>query len=359
MFIVIVDDPTSPYIGELLSKHGHRADVRIRVNTTNLGASASRNRGLQESAAEWVHFLDDDVIPEPDLLIEDEKAIRAHPRAAGFVGNVQFPSADTVFKTAVHLSGVTYFWDIATKLEVDVPWGVTASLLARRNLPDGVTFDPRYPKTGGGEDIDFCVRKRDVFISRGMDGFFSAPKMLVTHPWWNNGRRSYGRFYRWSKGDGALASAFPQHSYINFYPTSAELGFTCACAILFGLFTSLWRVAQIGAISLIFAVLVNVLHDATRHLVRERTLDERSTLHSTTWILAVLESSLIRMWSEVGRLVGQLERGEVGAWTYGRRFDWFVSRIGHGPANHERRVSAERFWLWLFVTITIVWGTGL
>lgn len=33
-----------------------------------LGRRASRNKGVDESSAEYVLFLDDDVIPEPDVL---------------------------------------------------------------------------------------------------------------------------------------------------------------------------------------------------------------------------------------------------------------------------------------------------
>jgi glycosyltransferase involved in cell wall biosynthesis len=61
MFILIVDDPQASSIAELEAKYSFRPDVRIRVNASNLGASASRNRGMEESAAEYVFFLDDDV----------------------------------------------------------------------------------------------------------------------------------------------------------------------------------------------------------------------------------------------------------------------------------------------------------
>jgi hypothetical protein len=89
MWIIIIDDPRSPFIGELQREYGMRADVRIRVNAKNSGASASRNRGMEESAAEWILFLDDDVTPQNDILIEAEAIIHAHPNAAGFVNNLQ------------------------------------------------------------------------------------------------------------------------------------------------------------------------------------------------------------------------------------------------------------------------------
>jgi len=61
MWIVIVDNPNAAGVSALQYRHGHRADVHIRINGTTVGAPASRNRGLDESAGEWAHFLDDAV----------------------------------------------------------------------------------------------------------------------------------------------------------------------------------------------------------------------------------------------------------------------------------------------------------
>ena len=131
------------------------------------------------------------MIPDTNILVEAEKAIRLHPNAAGFVGAAHFPSADTVFTTAVHFSGANYFWDVAEKIAKDMPWGVTANLIARRNVADGIEFDLQFPKTGGGEDIDYCRKKRDFSLRQGGDAFFAAPMVKVTHPWWHEGQRTY------------------------------------------------------------------------------------------------------------------------------------------------------------------------
>ncbi|KAI0067649.1 glycosyltransferase family 2 protein [Artomyces pyxidatus] len=346
MFIVIVDDPSSHSITELQHRYGARVEVRIRVNSENLGASASRNRGLSESAAEWAYFLDDDVSPQPDLLVEAERAIRSHPEAAGFVGNALFPPATNVFTSAVHLAGVTYFWDIAAKISHDVPWGVTANLIARRNIPDGVRFDLQFPKTGGGEDIDFCRRKREYALQNGGGTFVAAPRAVVTHPWWNNGRRSYWRFYKWSKGDGGLIKKYSTLSYRDRAPNSAELILANAALLLYGLIFpgKIWVLPFAGcmAISIIAA---NVLHDMYRHLWRDvaRTRDIHSSLGGAWWVAAVVESSLIRMFSEWGRVIGFLERREY--WSLGYRFNWFAGRAGSGPVDEERMNSVQRFLL--------------
>ncbi|KAL0063364.1 hypothetical protein AAF712_009759 [Marasmius tenuissimus] len=353
MFIIIIDDPRSSGITDLQLKYGHRPDVRIRVNTSNLGASETRNRGMAESAAEWVFFLDDDVVPDSDILVEAEKVIRTNLNAAGFVGTTNFPPADTIFKTAVHLAGVTFFWDIATKLTEDIPWGVTANLVARRNN-DGVQYDPIFPKTGGGEDIEFCVRKRDLFVADGKQGFLAAPEVVATHPWWHEGQRGYRRFFMWAKGDGALIALFPQHSYSEISPTSAHLFLYTSALTSLGVVTAQWSLAATGVVGFASTFIINVVHDLLRHLVREKTIDTRSTVTGIYWIVAVAESAVIRMVSEVGRVVGQVERGEWSMILRHRRFDWFVNRVGGEPIANERKNSRERFFLWLFVAVIIL-----
>jgi GT2 family glycosyltransferase len=352
MFIIVVDNPHSPYITELLQKYAHRPDIRIRINPENLGASASRNRGMQESAAEWVHFLDDDISPRLDLLVEAENIIRAHPKAAGFVGGTLFPPAETIFTTAVHLAGVTYFWDIASKIPDDVPWGVTANLIARRNR-DGVYYDHHFPKTGGGEDIDFCRKKRQYSLEHGGEGFHAAPNVVVTHPWWYGGQRSYKRFYMWSIGDGALVKMFPEHTYIDHAPNSAEQLLLCVVLLVFAVLINSCRLFVLAGKLGGAVIIANVTHDLYRHLWKNKSRTQAlgSTVGGARWLVAVVESTFLRMASEMGRVIGILTRGEV--MVLGRRFDWFTGRVGNGPRNEERIHNLERFFL--FVAI-VAWA---
>lgn len=344
MFIIIIDDPHSPFAYELEHRHAHRMDVRIRVHKTNQGASAARNRGLRESSAEWVAFLDDDVDPSPEYLVAVERYIRERPDAAGFVGNAFFPPCKNIFTTAVHLAGVTYFWDIANKLKEDIPWGVTANLIVRRNVRDNVKFDLIFPKTGGGEDIDFCRQKRRASLERGGTGFWPAPEASVVHPWWNEGRRSYWRFYMWSKGDGALIKMYPQLAWQDSTPNSAELLFFSALLSVLGCVLRLlnlgWKASQVGLVIFGSTLIVNLLHDAYNHLGRHRDRTEviKTSVGRMEWVLAVCEGAFIRMFSEYGRLIGLLERGE---WVYiGKRFDWFAG----GPYGivEERSGGVEK-----------------
>lgn len=85
-------------------------------------------------------------MPNLDMLVESERAIRRHPKAAGFVGNVYFPPPANVATATIKLSGVTSFWNIADRLKEDVLWGITGNLVVRRRVQDGISFDLRFTK---------------------------------------------------------------------------------------------------------------------------------------------------------------------------------------------------------------------
>ena len=358
MFIIIIDNPHSSNVSELEKEYGHRPDVRIRRNALNMGASGSRNRALDESAAEWIIFLDDDIIAHSDLLVETERAIKEHPNAAGFVGKSIFPRSHNIFTTAVRIAGVAFFWDIATKIKEDVPWGVTANLIARRNIRDGIRYDLSYPKTGGGEDIEFCRRKREFFLAKGLEGFFGAPDVVITHPWWNDGIRSYRRFYMWSYGDGALVKRFPELCYWDSCLNSAELLFLSSLLSLPLTFVlPLWDTLVLALKMIVSIIVANIIHDCYRHLWRdaERHNAMNTTLTGLAWAIAVIESTVIRMASEMGRLHGMIARGDLR--MMGKRFDWFAGRWGKGPMNEERKNNQQRAMLAFMVFFAIFTDT--
>lgn len=53
-------------------------------------------------------------------------------------------------------------------------WGPTVNLIVRR-IQDGVEFEDYFSTLGGGEDVDFALRKRDYWVSQGGQGFHAAP----------------------------------------------------------------------------------------------------------------------------------------------------------------------------------------
>ena len=219
--VIIIDDPARKDARRLLEeKYGHR--VRVRVNDGNLGASASRNRALDESAAEWVLFLDDDVHPDNLILHTYVDAIRAQgDYVSGFIGPTQMPPPANVYCAGIELVWLLYFWSkhVRSRKNDEVPWGVTAQLCTKRIE---VRFDLRFPKTGGGEDIDYCLRVKRV-TKKPLLGIESK----CVHPWWDRGYPRNNRFYGWAEGDSMLIPMYPEHAYLSFPNAIESMAITC------------------------------------------------------------------------------------------------------------------------------------
>lgn len=147
-FILIVDNPTDTAVrSEFERDFGER--VLVRVNSVNRGASASRNRGIEESTADWVLFLDDDVVPDPFILHVYYDAIcERGDRACGFAGLSRLPPPSTYLTAGLTMSYLTFFWRVAELREGDeqVPWAVTANVMSRRLKH--ARFDEAFLRTG-------------------------------------------------------------------------------------------------------------------------------------------------------------------------------------------------------------------
>ena len=87
---------------------------------------------------------------------------------------------------------------------------------------DDLEFDTVYAKTGGGEDVDYCVEL--VHALKLPLGRVVEAKVI--HDWWpcTDGRAlAYlHRFWKWTMGDGYLLYKHPQYVYISF-PNVVEL----------------------------------------------------------------------------------------------------------------------------------------
>ncbi|CAG8657995.1 22206_t:CDS:10, partial [Dentiscutata erythropus] len=101
-------------------KRSETASTSITFIVDNLIslASEARNRELFESNTDYVLFLDNDLTPEPDILIETKKVVRKYPKACGFEQLI--------------------FLDIAEQIEENAPWGVTDTSTSMRSTENGI-----------------------------------------------------------------------------------------------------------------------------------------------------------------------------------------------------------------------------
>jgi histidinol-phosphate phosphatase family protein len=131
------------------------------------GPAAARNVGWRASRADWVAFLDDDVVPDPDWLERLQDDLRGLPQeVAGSQGRVRVPLPSHRRPTE---------WERTVKGLETAAW-ITADLAFRRSaLMDVGGFDERFPRAFR-EDADLALRlQRACYrLVRG--------RRRVTHP---------------------------------------------------------------------------------------------------------------------------------------------------------------------------------
>ena len=103
--IIVVDDGSSDESGEIAAATHNKVTV---IKQKNRGAAAARNRGIQESQAEWIAFLDSDDEWHPEKL---EKQLHAAD---------QFPDAGLILEVCVQVivkvgKNISFAAEIITK----------------------------------------------------------------------------------------------------------------------------------------------------------------------------------------------------------------------------------------------------
>lgn len=322
-FIVVLDNPAARISGRLADRL-REDDVTVIRNARNLGAPASRNIALDASSADWVLFWDDDIAPDKNTLYEFASLMRSNIDAPGFVAPAMMPPAHNSFTKGIDASDMLTFWRIPDGYE-KIAWGVTANLMIRRAAIGRNRFALEFPKQGGGEDIDFCLR-----ITKECGAPFAVARAAaVRHEWWSDGRRSYVRFMRWAYGDSVLPSMFPAHRYYNF-PNMAEF-------ILVGetLCGALWLAGGSGLACTVLAagaLLGEICGEWTKQWFCKR---------NSSFIIAA-ESSIVRCSNDIGRLFAHVRRLRL--LSIMERFDYFCDKR---HIRFERKIGAIKFSLFV------------
>ena len=213
-FILIIDQPgLSP--SDEMNQLIQAKKVVVLFNETNCGASVSRNKGIKTGTSEWILFLDDDIEVPPSLLLTYAAAAQRYPGEIGFIGLIELPPPSTDFSKAILASGAMDIFSIASKKDY-FAWGATANIMIRRSALGNLTFSTVYPKSGGGEDVDFFLRLRKQNDYRD---FKTLPAAVVYHPWWNNEKPDYKKPFRYGIGNSWLGQLNPEHTYRDFLNT--------------------------------------------------------------------------------------------------------------------------------------------
>ena len=94
-------------------------------------------------------------------------------------------------------------------------WGVTANLMVcGSRFNHTINFKDIYPKTGGGEDIDFVYQHKAFYPHLGKRAIVAVPEAVVHHPWWKNGNVCYSQINGWAKGDSICLTEWPEKTFL-------------------------------------------------------------------------------------------------------------------------------------------------
>lgn len=179
--VVVVDNGSARDVAGVAGRPG----VRL-VHEPRKGAAHARNRGVAETVAPVLAFLDCDCVPAPDWLTR----ARTAPRPGEIVGGAVPVFCETpgprsgaeAFETVFAFRQAEY---IATK-----GFSVTANLVTTRAVWDRVgPF-----RDGLSEDVDWCHRARALGI-----GLRHDPALIAAHPAradWPALRRKWRRMVR-------------------------------------------------------------------------------------------------------------------------------------------------------------------
>ena len=357
-FWIIVDNPTSPHLESVkeLERYERNYSVYVRVHSVNLGASMARNTGMDYSDADYVIFLDDDVVPDCCLIDAYLGAIIRYPDAGVFVGSTHLPPPCNYLTSAYVTSDLIGSYTVAEKRR-DPAWGVTANLCVK-GRSNRVRFQKEYPKTGGGEDIDYCLR-----VGRGKAGSVVAvPGAKASHPWWSNGdMNSLFHIIGWARGESLCLESDALREYVYFTgPNGTEL-----CMILAFLFI-VGVAVPVGVVplplmssfrSFAMAELGILVMETGWHCnhVHHRVPQPAKKFLPHRFVISVLAAWVI-MYQEAGRVAAHLRRGKLTNLFW--RLDWVCGKNPEYISRNRVHVILKSALYLVFVVYLVYFQEG-
>lgn len=214
------------------------------------GPAANRNNGVKFSNHEWLIFIDDDCIPNKDIVKQYYQAILVNKTIKAFEGRIYVNEPQTSFlqESPINEKG-GYFW--------------SCNICINKELFNELNgFDENFPYAAM-EDVDFFYR-----LKKTTDKYSFTYHAAVEHPWKENNdlisttfKRYYSRVY-----------------YTNKHPIERKR-FTfkqCLIKCIKSLFTTYKKIPMIGFKGILVKTLSTLLliYFAFRTLIR---VDQKNT----------------------------------------------------------------------------------
>lgn len=192
--VIVVSDGSTDSTDEWLASGATPLPV-VGANQTNAGPAAARNRGIALATAPLVLFLDDDVVPTPELVARHLHHHRTLDDDQVVVGPMRTPD-DVELSPWVRWEQHMLYKQYDAMERGD--WAATPrqfytanASLARRHLDAAGGFDPSFRRA---EDVELAYRLGDAGLQ-----FVFAPDAVVLHyaersfDSWRANASAYGR----------------------------------------------------------------------------------------------------------------------------------------------------------------------
>ena len=297
--IIVVDKPDASNLCEIkkLESYDPHNTIRVYVMPSNKGASIARNTGLAQSFGDHSILLDDDVVPNDNLIDAYLGAIERNPSASVYVGLTRLPPPQTLIEKAMKASRICYFYGIATVCE-NPPWGVSANMCVKSRTNNNIWFSDVYPKTGGGEDVDYCLRLK----GKNKQGICAVREAIVTHPYWAS---PLSQTVGWASGDVLCLDQFPNNTFWCFPNWCESTMFILILILMSNFGICIANIQGFTPFMLLQPLIVNIAFCVPTYYTKSIEDGNSRLLSLLVGLVAVVFPSLqelVRMWSKLKRL---------------------------------------------------------
>lgn len=152
--LIVIDDGSMDNSVEIIQAYAAKDErIRLLVNATNKGVSASRNEGLKNSNGAFICFLDSDDVFLPNKLSDQVECLQQNS-AAGLVYSDQLVSDDKlniIDKSEYFMPSL----DLKEFMSIRNLFSTLTVMLRRKLMEQVGYFDSAL---SGGEDWDYWIR---------------------------------------------------------------------------------------------------------------------------------------------------------------------------------------------------------
>ncbi|MFZ0042352.1 MAG: glycosyltransferase family 2 protein [Solirubrobacteraceae bacterium] len=165
--VIVVADAAEPDTAALDRAVGGRRFRAQRLQSSKPGASAARNLGWRTARSPIVLFLDDDILPERDLVREHLAWHRLHPAPeTGVLGHVRWADELRVTPFMQWLEdGIQFNYPGIEGTEADWGWFYTANVSVKTEILGRARGFEEDRLPFGYEDLDLALRMREFGFS--------------------------------------------------------------------------------------------------------------------------------------------------------------------------------------------------